>query len=389
MANSKTLSSNSNQPPRVAIIHDWLTDMGGAERVVLALLSAFPGAPIYTSVFEPQGAGLQMFKDADVRTTWLQKLPRGLRRLHRLFPVLRVWAFRSLDLRAYDVIISSSSAESKQVKKRSDAVHICYCHTPTRYYWSHYQHYRQDPGFGRLNPLIRLIMPPFVWWMKRLDFAAAQRVDYFVANSSEVRDRVKRFYGRDSVVINPPVEVARFTLAQTTGSRRAGYVSIGRLVPYKRFDVAVQACSELGLPLTVYGSGPEYAKLQKMAGPTVSFVKNATDQQIARALRSARALLFPAEEDFGIVQIEALAAGTPIVAYARGGALDVVKDGINGVLFYQQTTDSLIAALQTLEGLRLNRPGIMASARQWDTARFIKKLQNFVGECWELGPPRR
>lgn len=384
MANSKVPFSNSKQPPRVALVHDWLTDMGGAERVVLALHRAFPEAPVYTSVFEPQGKGLQLFRDVDIRTTWLQKLPRRLRRLHRLFPVLRVWAFKSLDLRAYDIIISSSSAESKQVKKRSDALHVCYCHTPTRYYWSHYGRYRQDPGFGALNPLIRLIMPPFVWWMKRLDFAAAARVDCLVANSTEVQNRIKRFYRRDSVVIHPPVDVGRFLAAASPTGRREGYVTIGRQVPYKRFDVAVQACSELGLPLTVYGYGPEHARLKKIAGPTVRFIEDADDREIARALRSARALLFPAEEDFGIVQIEALAAGAPIVAFARGGALDVVKDGVNGVLFYQQTAESLITALQRLEGLRLNRSGIMTAARHWDTAHFVRKMQNYVHECWQM-----
>src|SRR6185503_12333324 len=228
---------------------DWLTNMGGAERVVLALHEAFPRAPIYTSVFTP--GTMPLFSGLDIRTTYLQKLPGVVRGKHQLFPLQRAKAFRKLDLSEYDIIISSSSAEAKAIKKRPDAVHICYCHTPTRYYWSHYKEYIASPGMGPLNPAVRVALPALVKIMRKKDLQAVEGVDYFIANSSAVADRIKKYYDRDSVVIYPPVDMTRFRDLNITGKRK-GFVALGRQVPYKRFDIAIEACSKLGLPLTVY-----------------------------------------------------------------------------------------------------------------------------------------
>ncbi|PLS82086.1 glycosyltransferase family 4 protein, partial [Candidatus Saccharibacteria bacterium] len=247
---------SGRRKPKVAIVHDWLNTRGGAERVAVALQKAFPDAPIYTSIYEP--SLFPELEDVTVHTTWLQRLPRPIRRLHKLFPVLRVWAFRSLDLSDYDIIISSSSAESKQVKKRQDAIHICYCHTPIRYYWNMYDEYRKNPPFGKLNPIIKPIIPPFVRWMRRLDYKAAQNVDYFIANSNEVKSRIEQYYNKDSIVIHPPVDTARFANLPKL-EQREGYIALGRQEPYKRIDLAVMACTKLNLPLTVYGRGSEHA----------------------------------------------------------------------------------------------------------------------------------
>lgn len=364
--------------PKIAIVHDWLTNMGGAENVVLALAEAFPGAPIYTSVYDPEK--VPAFKDLDVRTTKLQNLPKGLRKFHKLFPTMRVKAFQELDLSEFDIIISSSSAEAKQVQKtRSDQIHICYCHTPIRYYWSHYKEYKKDPGFGKLSWLVRLAMPIFIPPQRKTDYEAAQNVDLFIANSEEVKDRIKKYYNKPSTVIHPPVDVNRFTPAR---ERSDYYVVVGRQVPYKRVDLAVAACTKLGIPLKVFGRGSEHEKLTKMAGPTVEFFTdrfgNASDEAVTEALNNARGYIFPAEEDFGIVQVEALAAGAPVIGYGKGGTLDIVQDGESGVLFHEQSVDAVIEAIKKAES-RTFLPGTLRrKAKRFDKTLFINKIRKVV-----------
>lgn len=365
--------------PKIAIVHDWLTNMGGAERVVLALHEAFPEAPVYTSTYNPEK--LPLFKNVDVRTTWLQKLPGGLGKLHKFFPSMRGRAFRKLDLSEYDIIISSSSAEAKQVKKtHSDQIHICYCHTPIRYYWSHYNEYRSDPGFGKLNWLIRLAMPLFVPALKKADYKAAQKIDLFIANSNAVKERIKKYYGKPSIVINPPVDVGRFTPPPASQNPRHGFVALGRQEPYKRIDLAVAACTKLNLPLSVYGNGSQHARLQKMAGPSVKFIVGASDQKIAEALQKAVGFIFPAEEDFGIVQVEALAAGTPVVAYGKGGSLDIIQDNMNGVLFQPQTTGALIEAIKRLESHSFQPASLHRQAKRFHKTLFISKIRKVIAD---------
>jgi glycosyltransferase involved in cell wall biosynthesis len=358
--------------PRIALVTDWLTNMGGAEKVVLAAAKAFPGAPIYTSVFTAET--MPDFRGLDIRTTYLQKFPEFLRKKHQLFPVLRAYAFRHLDLSEYDVVLSFASAEAKAVRARPGAKHICYCHTPTRYYWSHYDEYRREPGFGVLNPLVRLIIPPFVWWMRRLDLRSVQGIDQFIANSSTVAERIQKYYHRDSTVLHPPVDMRRFRNLDING-KRSGFVALGRQVPYKRIDLAIQACNRLKLPLTVYGNGSEHERLVSMASPTVKFVTNATDDQIVHALASAEAYLMPQEDDFGIVQIEAMAAGTPVIAYGHGGSRDAVIEGKTGVFFDQQTVKSLVAALQSFDPSKFDAHEIQKYAEAFSEKKFISKLQ--------------
>ena len=366
--------------PRVAIVHDWLTNMGGAERVVLAMHEAFPDAPIYTSVYEPEKVPL--FDGLDVRTTRLQKWPRALRRLHKFFPMLRVRAFQELDLDAYDIVLSSSSAEAKQVRKtRDDQVHICYCHTPIRYYWSHYAQYKRDPGFGKLNWLVRLTMPFLVPPLKRADYAAAQDVDVFIANSTEVQKRISKYYGKPAVVVHPPVDAERFTKLSKPLDKRSGYIALGRQVPYKRIDLAVAACTSLKLSLTVIGNGSEHDKLVAMAGDTVEFVTNATDEAVAAYLGSARGFIFPTEEDFGIVQVEALAAGAPVIAYASGGSEDIVKDGEGGITFDSQDNVSLQNALMKAEKTNFEPAKLQRVAKRFHKSLFITKLRKVVADA--------
>lgn len=364
--------------PRVAIVADWLTNMGGAEEVVLALAEAFPGSPIYTSTYTPEK--MPRFAKYDIRTTYLQNLPGPLKKLHKFLPTMRVRAFQKLDLSEFDIIISSSSAEAKQIRKtRPDQIHICYCHTPIRYYWSHYDEYKKNPGFGSLNWLIRLGMPLFIPKQRKLDYQAAQAVDVFVANSSECQKRIEKYYKRKSTVIHPPANTARFNPARERGEH---YVTVGRQIPYKHHDLAVAACTKLGVPLKVFGDGSEHDRLVAMAGPSVDFYTDrfgdASDSELEKALNTAKGFIFPAEEDFGIVTVEALAAGAPVIGFARAGTLDIVTDGETGVLFAEQTVESVKTAIKTAEQIQFFPSKLSRTARRFDTSLFITKIRKIV-----------
>jgi len=362
---------------KIAIVHDWLTNMGGAENSVLAMHEAYPEAPIYTSVYDPDN--MPLFKGLDIRTTWLQKLPKSLRSLHKFFPILRIWAFKSLDLREYDLILSSSSAESKNVRKKSGAQHICYCYTPIRYYWSHYAEYRKNPGFGWLNGVVRLALPFLVPVGRKHDFRAAQNVDHFIGISCAIQSRIQQYYQKEALVIHPPVDVERFFLLAEP-VKRSGFIMVGRQVPYKRMDLAVAACTRLNLPLTLFGDGSEHGRLVKMAGPTIKFVKRASNETIALALKASEGFIFPGEEDFGIVQVESLAAGTPVIAYAKGGALDIHEKDVTAIFFYEQTEEALIAAIGQLQSRIFDKSLLEKQASLFTKEHFICSLQNVINK---------
>lgn len=365
---------------KIAIVHDWLTNMGGAEPLLLEMHKLYPDAPIYTSVYDKDK--MQAFAGLDVRTTYLQKiLPKFLRYKHILWPVLRAHAFRRLDMSDYDVIISSSTAESKAVKKRSGALHICYCNTPTRYYWSHYEEFRNSFNFGALNIFVKPFIPLFVRWMRRLDLQSVQGVDFFIANSNEVKRRIKKYYNRDSTVIFPAVNTKRFVKNDSKKQARKGFVIWGRHVPYKRFDLAVEACTRLNLPLTVIGTGPETKKLKVMAGPTITFAGRASDEELERIAHQSEAFLFPGEEDFGISPVEAMAAGLPVIAYKSGGALDYVIEGKTGVFFEEQTVESLCDALFSFNKSDYSQNDFVTMSQKFSTEQFVKKLQAYVKQA--------
>ena len=369
------MAVGNRKVPKIAIVHDWLTTAGGAEVVVAELHKLFPKAPIYTSVYNPEA--VPAFKDADVRTTSLQdKLPSKLRYRHTLWPTLRAKAFRQLDLSEFDIIISSSSAEAKAVVKRPSQVHIAYIHTPIRYYWSHYREFKKEFKFGAFTPFIRPFIPALVKRMRKLDLESIKDIDVLIANSEVTQARIKQYYGRSSTVVHPPVDVDRFTPAPK--GERSGYVLWGRHVPYKRFDLAVEACNQLGAQLTIIGSGPDTARLQKLAGPTVKFVGRVSDDELVRLAQSAKGFLFPNEEDFGISAVEALAAGTPVIAFAKGGALDIVQDGETGVLFNEQSVESLVAAITRFETLEFLPATLHRKSKRFDKGLFDTKILKIV-----------
>jgi glycosyltransferase involved in cell wall biosynthesis len=356
---------------KVAIVCDWLTGVGGAERVVLELHKLFPEAPIYTSQYSP--SKLDWFKDADVRTTWLQNLPRGLRKF--LSP-LRAYTFSRLDLSSYDLVISSSGAEAKGVKTGPNTTHISYIHSPTHYYWIRYDEYLKNPGFGRLDPFARLGLRLLVGPLRKWDYRAAQKPDFLIANSSHTQAMIKKFYGRDSTVIHPPVDIKRF--AGQADEARKGFITAGRQTPYKRIDLPVRTCTELGLNLVVLGDGPDHKKLKKIAGKTVTFLRYKNDEEIAHYFKTSEAFIFPNMDDFGIVAVEALAAGTPVIAYKAGGALDYIEEGKNGLFFDKQDVDSLKKALQKFAGSNFNHGHIQQSATKFSIEEFRRKMRQFI-----------
>ena len=364
--------------PKIAIVHDWLTVAGGAEVVVAELHKLFPKAPIYTSVFNPKA--LPGLKGLDIRTTYLQeKIPAKLRYKHILWPTLRAKAFRALDLSEFDVIISSSSAEAKAVRKtRPDQVHIAYIHTPIRYYWSHYEEFKKEFKLGIFTPFIRPVIPYFVKRMRVLDLESIKDIDVIIANSEVTQARIKQYYKRSSTVVHPPVDVERFT--PPPKGDRSGYILWGRHVPYKRFDLAVEACNKLGAQLTIIGSGTDTARLKKLAGPTITFTGRVSDKELVRLAQSAKGFLFPNEEDFGISAVESLAAGTPVIAYAKGGALDIVQDGETGVLFKDQTVESLVAAMKRFETLSFLPATLHRKAKRFDKRLFDTRILKIVAD---------
>ena len=366
--------------PKIAIVADFLTVMGGAENVVLALADAFPGAPIYTAIYSQDK--MPAFRELDVRPSKLQKLPKKLRNYHKLFPTLAVKAMRKLDLSEFDIIIASTYLHGHQItKSRPEQKLIAYCHTPPRYYWSHYAEYRKDPGYGKLNPLIRTLMPLMVPRQRKLDLQAVKNVDLFIANSTETAERIKKYYGRKSIVVHPGVETTRFTPQRQRGDY---YVTMGRQLPYKRYDLVVEACTKLGLKLKVFGNGPMHEKLVKLAGPTIEFhtdrFGDASDSELEKALNSAKGFIYAAEEDFGIVTVEALAAGAPVIAYGKAGTLDIVTDGETGTLFRRQTVEDVIGAIKRAEATQFFPSKLQRTAKRFDKTLFITKLRKIVGD---------
>jgi len=357
---------------KVAIVADWLYG-GGAERVVYELHKMFPDAPIYTSYCS---AEWREKLDGKVITGWLQPLGR----IRKFLPVLRIWWFTHLKLKDFDLVISSSgNGEAKGIKVPSGTTHICYCHTPTHFYWRHYDKYYKNPGFGFFNPLARFGLRTLVGPLKFWDFKAAQGPTYFIANSSYIRDEIAKYYKRDSVVIHPPVDVERFSNSESqTSDSRGGFVTTGRQVPYKRLDIIVQACNRLKLPLKVVGKGPEHEKLVEIAGPTIEFLTNVSDTEMPKQLAGAEAFLFAAFEDFGVAPVEALAAGTPVIAYKAGGVLDYVQDGQNGLFFEAQTKDNLIAALLKFQKTSFDHHLVTASAQEFSVTTFRDKMKTFI-----------
>lgn len=359
---------------KVAIVHDWLYG-GGAELVVEQLHKTFPNAPIYTSYCSDEW---RQRLDYQVRTGFLQWWPFS--RLRKFIPFLRIWWFPHLKLKGYDLVISSSGAEAKGIKVPSGTVHVNYCHAPTHYYWSRYDEYMQNPGFGFFDPLARIGLKLLVGPLRRWDLKASQRPHHIIANSTHIQKEIKKYYGRDSTVIFPPIYLERFGKPKNLAQPRAGFVVAGRQTPYKRFDLAVQAATELNLPLTVIGGGPDHERLKKLAGPSVTFLGKAADEVVEHEFARAEALIFPGLDDFGITPLEAMAAGTPVIAYKAGGALDYIKPNVTGEFFEYQTTESLTNALEQFNPTLFSHSGIAEFTQAFSAEAFRQHMSSYLQE---------
>ena len=355
---------------RVAIVHDYLNQYGGAERVLEALHDMYPDAPIFTSIYDRQ-AMPPHFRTWDIRTSWMQRLP-GWRRLFRHYVLLYPSAFESFDLSDYDLVLSSSSAFAKGVIPAPHARHICYCHTPMRFAWRTGAYVEREQ-FGGAE---RAMLPVLLTYVRLWDVASAARVDTFVANSHAVAQRIRRYYGRESVVIPPPVELPPYRPRPTDDF----YVAGGRLVPYKRLDLAVRALTALGLPLKIFGEGRDRAALEAIAGPTVEFLGHISDEQRRDLLARCRAFIVPGEEDFGITPLEAMAAGRPVIAYGAGGALDSVIDGVTGRFFYTPDAAALATAILESRADVYDPLTIRRHAEGFGCEVFVRRMRALIEE---------
>jgi glycosyltransferase involved in cell wall biosynthesis len=360
---------------KVALVHDWLNQMGGAENVLEELVGLFPGAPVYTSMYAPHKMP-EAYRTWPIHTSFMQRLP-GVTSHHQAYLPLYPLAFGRTDLSRYDLVLSNKSGFCHGVHTQNAsrrAIHVCYCLTPTRFLWL-YEQYREREQLGEgLNRLLQ----PVLAFLRRWDWAAAQRVDHFIAISEEIRQRIQNIYQRESVVIHPPVDTQRFT---PDPSVPVGdyYLIVSRLIPYKRIDLAVQAFNQLPHEkLVIVGDGRDRAMLEAQAGPNVTFRGRLPLAQLVELMQGCRAFLFPGLEDFGIAPVEAMSAGRPVIAYAGGGALDTVLPGITGEHFSPQTVDGLLGVLQQFNPHKYDPVACRTQAECFSREIFQEKLQAFL-----------
>jgi len=362
--------------PRVAIAHDWLTVPGGSEQVVMELLAMFPQAELFTSVYDP-APWPALITERPVHSSFLNRIPGATRHYPKLLPLMNR-AFRSFELSGFDLVLSSSHACAKNVRTPPGTLHVCYCHTPMRYAWE--EGFLAGEDVGRLT---RLALPALLGRLRRQDLAGASGPDVFVANSQHVAERIARYYGRSAEVVHPPVDVDHYLALEH--EPRDFYLVFGRVVPYKRVDLAVAACATLPRPLKVAGGGRALEAVRDSATAGTELLGKVSDAERDRLLGGARALLFPGEEDFGIVPVEAQAAGVPVIAYRVGGASESVLDGETGVLFAEQSESALAGAIERFEQMRLDDAAIRENARRFGRERFRAEMAGVIDRARPAG----
>lgn len=358
----------------LTLVHDWLNQRGGAEDVLETLVTTYPASPIYTSLYAPDLMP-EFYRDWDIRPLWLDRMP-GIHTHHQAYLPLYPAAWGGLDLSGSDVILSNKSGFCHGVRHDAQTLHICYCLAPTRYVWQ-LDAYIAREGFGKA---VEFGLRPLVAALRRWDFAAARRVDHFIAISTEIQQRIQTFYQRDSVIIFPPVDTTRF---QPSATVEDYFLVVSRLIPYKRIDLAVQAATRLGVPLKVGGAGRDLDRLKALAGPTVEFLGYVPNSDLPDLMARCKAFIFPGLEDFGITPVQAQAAGRPVIAYAGGGALDTVIPGKTGALFDQMTVESLMAAMQAFDASAFDTIAIRAHAERFDAGVFRRQIIAYVDQAWD------
>ena len=364
---------------RVALVHEYLNQFGGAERMLLTLCAIFPDAPIYTLFYDKDATG-GVFESRDVRTSFLQNTP-FVKKYHRGFPLLMPLAIEQFDFSDFEVVISISASFAKGVITKPHTKHICICLTPPRFLWDNSQKFVEEFGYPKL---IRNILPPFISYLRVWDIEASYRVDEFWAISEFIKERIKKYYSKDSQIIYPPVDVSKFKIQNSKFEIQDYYLMVGRLVAYKRFDLGVKAFNKLGLPLKIVGIGPELKKLKKMTYPNIQFLGLVSDDRLADLYSKAKALVFPQEEDFGIVPLEAMASGRPVIAFRSGGAMETIVDlekvktlgirGPTGMFFDEQTVDSLVYVVKNFDASKFDPQICREQAEKFDVSIFKQKI---------------
>lgn len=356
---------------KIALAHDHLNQIGGAERVLSAFHQLYPEAPVFTLLYDKPAVG-DYFNNWDIRTSFLERLPGGAR-WFKWYVWLMPTAVEQFDLSGYDLVISSASALIKGLLVKPETTNVCYCHTPTRYLWSDTHQYTSDLPQPKL---IKKMLPLVLNHLRQWDYVASQRVDYFVANSHFVAKRIQKYYGRQSVVIYPPVDISPVQTAQVEDY----YLLVSRLRPYKRVDLAIRAFNKLGIPLKIIGSGEQESELRALAKPHIEFLGQTTDEEKLHYLARCRALIHPQEEDFGITAIEAMAASRPVIAYGAGGALETIEPGVSGVFFKEQSWEALADAVIRFRYQNFDPEKIHQQAEKFSRQNFINRWQQYLSE---------
>jgi glycosyltransferase involved in cell wall biosynthesis len=365
------IGPRSDTGARIALVHHWLVTMRGGEKVLEALAELFPSAELFTLVYDPTLL-LPAVRRLKIHSSFLQDLPRCTRWYRHYLPLFPE-AVKQLDLRGYDLVITSDAALMKGIRTDESATHICYCHTPMRCIWSGYE----NPYYG-FGPITRLALSAIRGTLCRWDYEAAQRVTCFVANSQTVRGRIRKCYGRESIVIYPPVDTRRFVIGRQAAQRENFFLVVSQLVPYKRIDLIVDAFNRCKRRLVIIGDGPERRKLEQRAGRNIQFKGAVPQIQVIDAMQRCRAFVFAGEEDFGIVIAEAQVCGTPVIALGKGGATEIVKDGLTGTFFNDECVESLLDALDRFEKASYDAEVIRASAIKFNRGRFLNEFSNLV-----------
>jgi glycosyltransferase involved in cell wall biosynthesis len=372
---------------RVALIHDWLTGMRGGEKVLDALCELYPGAEIHT-LFHVRGTVAPAIERHPIRTSFVQWLPFAERHYRRYLPLFP-FAVERFDLDDADLVISSSHCAVKSVIAPGRARHVCYCHSPMRYAWDQFDAYFGPERVGAAAS--RWLYRPVMARLARWDAATAGRVDRFVANSRHVAGRIRRYYNREATIVHPPVDTTFYSPADVHGkpTRDSHFLVVSALVPYKRLELAIEACARVGAPLRLVGDGPDRERLEQLGGPAVTFLGRLSDEEVREEYRRAQAVLLPGEEDFGIVPVEAQACGTPVVALARGGATETVIDGETGVLFGDATGVALAAALERVAATRFDAGRLRRHAERFSRPRYLEEMRAVVDETVAAPPGTR
>jgi glycosyltransferase involved in cell wall biosynthesis len=357
---------------KIAFVHEYLNQFGGAERVLQVLSSMYPDAPIYTLLYDPEATG-KVFEGKEIRTSFLQRMPLA-KRYHRFFPLLMPFAIEQFDFSGYDIVVSISASFSKGIITKSGTKHVCYCLTPPRFLWDGSHRFMDQSSYPFL---IKRLLPPFISYLRIWDIEAALRVDKFIAISHFVKERISKYYGEDVPVVYSPVNTSKFFVSSPE-KIKSYFLAVGRLVPYKKFDLLTEAFNRLQMPLIIVGTGPELRRLKKMAKENIVFKENASDDELATLYSEANAFIFPQEEDFGLTPLEAMASGTPVIAFGKGGARETIVEGKTGVFFSEQTAESLEDVVRNFDRNRYKSQDCRARAEEFSIEKFRKDMTEII-----------